>query len=141
MLVSIDFNDGGLAVKNLTVRDYFAAMAMHALLTNPELQNMHEKDSEDCTFWLEEFAWEKADAMLHTRDFSHKVFRYPIEELKLDRTTVDSLKATGIHTIGDLCGKHVFDIKRIPNLGSKRIKQINDALERVDLHLSGFYDA
>jgi DNA-directed RNA polymerase alpha subunit len=137
MLVSIDFEDGGLASESLTLRDFFAAMALQGLLANPELQNMHEKDPEDYAFWLEEFAWGKADAMIHTRSSTHKLFSYPLTELDLDIRSLNALLAEGITTIGELCKQHRFTIKRIPNLGKVSLEKIEAALAAHNLKLKG----
>lgn len=159
MLVSFDlddFDDGGSVVRNLTLRDYFAAVALRGLLANPELQNhvesrakvgevdndalgsiTYEKDPKDYEFWMEEWAWDLADSMLYTRSCAHKLFSYPLSELDLDNRILRGLHAVGITTIGELCKQHRFTIKRIPNLGKVSFEKIEAALAAHNLKLKG----
>jgi hypothetical protein len=56
--------DESLHIPGMTLRDYFAAKAMQALLANPKLANYIEKAGQS---WIEESAWDWADAMLKER--------------------------------------------------------------------------
>ena len=44
--------------KGMTLRDYFAGMALQGMLANPKLESQ---------YWIEESAWVVADAMIKER--------------------------------------------------------------------------
>ena len=54
---------GGFA-KDMTMRDYYAGLAMQGMLSNEKL---HKQILEAGQSWIEESAWAVADAMLKTR--------------------------------------------------------------------------
>jgi predicted aconitase len=51
----------------MTLRDYFAAMAMQGLLANPKLQPEILKQGGAYSGWIESSAYSWADAMLKAR--------------------------------------------------------------------------
>jgi len=55
---------GGFA-KDMTLRDYYAGLAMQGMLSNEKL---HKQILEVGQSWIEESAWAVADAMLKARD-------------------------------------------------------------------------
>jgi len=59
--------DDGETVKymlGMSMRDYFAALAMQGMLANPKLEKQILLVGKS---WIEESAWKVADAMLKTR--------------------------------------------------------------------------
>jgi hypothetical protein len=55
---------GGFA-KDMTMRDYYAGLAMQGMLSNEKL---HKQILEVGQSWIEESAWAVADAMLKARE-------------------------------------------------------------------------
>ena len=55
---------GGFA-KDMTLRDYYAGLAMQGMLSNEKL---HKQILEVGQSWIEESAWAVADAMLKARE-------------------------------------------------------------------------
>jgi DNA-directed RNA polymerase alpha subunit len=116
----------------MTLRDYFAAKAMQGMLANPKLQEQILKAGQS---WIEESAWAVADAMLDVRNEKTKMLSYSIGELELTMRSTNALLADGINTIGELCNKHTYELKRIPNLGKVSIRDIVQALAEHGLKL------
>ena len=74
--MSVPINNGGpefpqngslLGEKGMTLRDYFAAKAMHASMTTPADTACHA-EADDWTISLAEMAYRVADAMLRARE-------------------------------------------------------------------------
>ena len=61
-----DYIGGGM-----TLRDWFAAQAMQALLSNPKLHQEIIKNGNAHGGWIEHSAWAWADAMLAARDLEN----------------------------------------------------------------------
>lgn len=59
--------EGTWPCEGMTLRDYFAAKAMQALLSNPNLEKEIVKQGGAFGGWIEESAWSWADAMLEGR--------------------------------------------------------------------------
>lgn len=55
---------------NITLRDYFAAAALQGLLANPKLQQQILYQGGAQSGWIEESAYEFANAMLKARETS-----------------------------------------------------------------------
>ena len=139
MIVTIDIDDGGPVFPKegtdnlgMTLRDYFAAKAMQGMLANPKLQEQILKAGQS---WIEESAWKVADAMLDTRSEKNKLLSYAVGHLNLNLRSLNCLRAEGIETIGDLCNKHIYELRRVPNLGKKSLKNIIEVLGAYNLKL------
>ena len=136
--MSVKKHDGGSAFPSavdnpgMSLRDYFAAKAMQGMLANPKLQEQILKAGQS---WIEESAWAVADAMLDVRNEKTKMLSYSIGELELTLRSTNALLADGINTIGELCNKHTYELKRIPNLGKVSIRDIVQALAEHGLKL------
>jgi DNA-directed RNA polymerase alpha subunit len=118
----------------MTLRDYFAAKAMQGMLANPKLQEQILKAGQS---WIEESAWAVADAMLNVKSEKTKMLSYSIGELELTVRSENALKADGINTIGELCNKRIYELKRLPNLGDVSIRDIVQTLAVHGLSLKG----
>lgn len=134
MIVAIEIEDGGPAFPTrdndngyygMSLRDYFAAKAMQGMLANPKLQEQILKAGQS---WIEESAWAVADAMIDVRSNKNKLLACSVEDLYLTRRALNCLRAEGIETLGDLCNKHTYELKRVPNLGKVCLKEIIEML-------------
>jgi DNA-directed RNA polymerase alpha subunit len=139
MIVTFKIDNGGPAFPNkeadypgMSLRDYFAAKAMQGMLANPKLQEQILKAGQS---WIEESAWAVADAMLDVKSEKTKMLNYSIGELNLDVRSMNCLRAEGINTIGDLCNKHTYELKRVPNLGKVSLNKIISAMAEHNLKL------
>jgi DNA-directed RNA polymerase alpha subunit len=137
MIVTIEVEDGGPAFPSadnpgMSLRDYFAAKAMQGMLANPKLQEQILKAGQS---WIEESAWAVADAMLDVRNSKSKLLSCSVTDLNLDVRAMNCLEAEGIHTIGDLCNQHTYNLTKIPNLGKITLKNIVNALAEHGLKL------
>lgn len=137
MIVTIEVEDGGPAFPSadnpgMSLRDYFAAKAMQGMLANPKLQEQILKAGQS---WIEESAWAVADTMLNERNNKNKLRSCSVTDLNLDVRAMNCLEAEGIHTIGDLCNQHTYNLTKIPNLGKITLKNIVNALAEHGLKL------
>ena len=137
MIVTIEVEDGGPAFPSadnpgMSLRDYFAAKAMQGMLANPKLQEQILKAGQS---WIEESAWAVADAMIDVRNSKSKLRSCSVTDLNLDVRAMNCLEAEGIHTIGDLCNQHTYNLPKIPNLGKITLKNIVNALAEHGLKL------
>jgi DNA-directed RNA polymerase alpha subunit len=71
----------------------------------------------------------------NTRNNKGKLFSYSVTDLNLDVRAMNCLEAEGIHTIGDLCNQHTYDLRKIPNLGKITLNNIVNALAEHGLKL------
>jgi len=137
MIITIDIDDGGPAFPSadnpgMSLRDYFAAKAMQGMLANPKLQEQILKAGQS---WIEESAWAVADAMIDVRNSKSKLLSHSVGHLELDVRTLNCLRADNIQTIGELCDKHIHDLRTIPNLGKVCLNNIVNALAEHGLKL------
>ena len=135
MIVTIEIDNGGPVFPSadnlgMSLRDYFAAKAMQGFIVEGGISDAkYEK------WFIAKGAYEMADAMLNARDDKNKLLSYSVYDLTLDVRTLNCLRAEGIETIGELCGKHTYELKKVPNLGKKCLKNIVDALAEHGLKL------
>ena len=135
MIVTIEIDNGGPVFPSadnlgMSLRDYFAAKAMQGFIVEGGISDAkYEK------WFIAKGAYEMADAMLNERDDKNKLLSYSVYDLTLDVRTLNCLRAEGIETIGELCGKHTYELKKVPNLGKKCLKNIVDALAEHGLKL------
>ena len=54
--------------EELTLRDYFAGLAMQGMLANPKLEKQILLAGQS---WIEESAWAVADAMIRTKTYKN----------------------------------------------------------------------
>ncbi len=59
----------------------------------------------------------------------------PLDDLELSGRTLNTLRADGIETIGELVARTAQDLLRMPNLGRKSLAEIEEALARFGLRL------
>lgn len=135
MIITIEVDDGGPAFPSadklgMSLRDYFAAKAMQSFIVEGGITDAGYEN-----WFIAKGAYEMADAMLNARDDKNKLLSYSVGELKLDVRTLNCLRAEGIKTIGELCGKHTYELKKVHNLGKKSLKNIIDALAEHGLKL------
>jgi DNA-directed RNA polymerase alpha subunit len=141
MIVTVDIDDGGPAFPNadnsgMSLRDYFAAKAMQVILANQYEDGIYVGDSDnDSKYVCARSAYIMADAMLGERNDTNKLLSFSVEDLNLDRRALNCLQAEGIHTIGDLCNKRVYDLRCVPNLGRVSLNKIITALAEHGLKL------
>jgi DNA-directed RNA polymerase alpha subunit len=132
MIVTVYIDDGGPAFPSadnpgMSLRDYFAAKAMQKLISYESCCAPKDKTIE--------LAYVVADAMLEERNDRNKLLSFSVEDLNLDRRALNCLQAEGIHTIGDLCNKRVYDLRCVPNLGRVSLNKIITALAEHGLKL------
>ena len=132
MIVTVDIDDGGPAFPSadnpgMSLRDYFAAKAMQKLISYESCCAPKDKTIE--------LAYVVADAMLEERNNKNKLRFYSVTDLNLDVRAMNCLEAEGIHTIGDLCNQHTYDLRKIPNLGKITLNNIINALAQHGLKL------
>ena len=132
MIVTVDIDDGGPAFPSadnpgMSLRDYFAAKAMQKLISYESYCAPKDKTIE--------LAYVVADAMLEERNNKNKLRFYSVTDLNLDVRAMNCLEAEGIHTIGDLCNQHTYDLRKIPNLGKITLNNIVNALAEHGLKL------
>ena len=132
MIVTVDIDDGGLAFPSadnpgMSLRDYFAAKAMQKLISYESCCAPKDKTIE--------LAYVVADAMLEEKNNKNKLRSYSVTDLNLDVRAMNCLEAEGIHTIGDLCNQHTYDLRKIPNLGKITLNNIVNALAEHGLKL------
>jgi DNA-directed RNA polymerase subunit alpha len=132
MIVTVEIDDGGPAFPSadnpgMSLRDYFAAKAMQNLISYESCGAPKDK-----TIAL---AYVVADAMLEERNNKNKLRFYSVTDLNLDVRAMNCLEAEGIHTIGDLCNQHTYDLRKIPNLGKITLNNIVNALAEHGLKL------
>ena len=108
--------------RGMTLRDYFAAKAMQGLLNC---------DIEDKDIPVEAYAI--ADAMLKARD--GVAIGRKIEELGLLVKTKNCLKAGDICTVEQLTKLTSRHLLKIPNMGQKSVREIEQALFMQGLRL------
>ena len=108
---------GGAASAGVTVRDYFAAMAMQTF-------DAYRRKP----IYLAQRAYEIADAMMEYRQFGNRVDQTSIDELELTARTHNALTADGIHYIGELKEYTTRDLLKLPNIGLTSLKEIQLAL-------------
>jgi hypothetical protein len=141
MIVTIEVEDGGPAFPSadnpgMSLRDYFAAKAMQTILASQYVDGIYVGDSDnDSEFMCARSAYMMADAMINTRNNKGKLFSYSVTDLNLDVRAMNCLEAEGIHTIGDLCNQHTYDLRKIPNLGKITLNNIINALAEHGLKL------
>jgi DNA-directed RNA polymerase subunit alpha len=132
MIVTVDIDDGGPAFPSadnpgMSLRDYFAAKAMQKLISYESCCAPKDKTIE--------LAYVVADAMLEEKNNKNKLRSYSLTDLNLDVRAMNCLEAEGIHTIGDLCNQHTYDLRKIPNLGKITLNNIINALAEHGLKL------
>jgi DNA-directed RNA polymerase subunit alpha len=132
MIVTIEVEDGGPAFPSadnpgMSLRDYFAAKAMQKLISYESCCAPKDKTIE--------LAYVVADAMLEEKNNKNKLRSYSVTDLNLDVRAMNCLEAEGIHTIGDLCNQHTYDLRKIPNLGKITLNNIINALAEHGLKL------
>jgi DNA-directed RNA polymerase subunit alpha len=132
MIVTVDIDDGGPAFPSadnpgMSLRDYFAAKAMQKLISYESCCAPKDKTIE--------LAYVVADAMLEEKNNKNKLRSYSVTDLNLDVRAMNCLEAEGIHTIGDLCNQHTYDLRKIPNLGKITLNNIINALAEHGLKL------
>ena len=132
MIVTVDIDDGGPAFPSadnpgMSLRDYFAAKAMQKLISYESCCAPKDKTIE--------LAYVVADAMLEEKNNKNKLRSYSVTDLNLDVRAMNCLEAEGIHTIGDLCNQHTYDLRKIPNLGKITLNNIVNALAEHGLKL------
>ena len=132
MIVTIEVEDGGPAFPSannpgMSLRDYFAAKAMQKLISYESCCAPKDKTIE--------LAYIVADAMLEEKNNKNKLRSYSVTDLNLDVRAMNCLEAEGIHTIGDLCNQHTYDLRKIPNLGKITLNNIVNALAEHGLKL------
>jgi len=141
MIVTIEVEDGGSAFPSadnpgMSLRDYFAARAMQTILASQYEDGIYVGDSDnDSEFMCARSAYIMADAMLEERNDKHKLLSYSVRHLELDVRTLNCLRADNIQTIGELCDKHIHDLRTIPNLGKVCLNNIVNALAKHGLKL------
>ena len=59
----------------------------------------------------------------------------PVDELPTTARLSNCLKAESINTIGELVQKTKYEILRIPNVGKKTLKELEELLAELDLRL------
>ncbi len=64
-----------------------------------------------------------------------KILARPLEDLELSGRTLNTLKADGLTTIGELVVRTAQDLLRTPNFGRKSLAEIEEALARFGLRL------
>ena len=132
MIVTVEIDDGGPAFPSadnpgMSLRDYFAAKAMQKLISYESCCAPKDKTIE--------LAYVVADAMLEEKNNKNKLRSYSVTDLNLDVRAMNCLEAEGIHTIGDLCNQHTYDLRKIPNLGKITLNNIVNALAEHGLKL------
>ena len=75
-----------------------------------------------------------SDQNLSAKDMSDSL-KTRIEDLDLSTRTSKALTNDGIRTVGGLVRKKEADLESVEGLGSKGIKEIKDALEKLGLSL------
>ena len=143
MIVTIEVEDGGPAFPSadnpgMSLRDYFAAKAMQGMMKihyDMFLDNTYECWVDEGMPGLAEQAYLLADTMLNERNNKNKLRSCSVTDLNLDVRAMNCLEAEGIHTIGDLCNQHTYNLTKIPNLGKITLKNIVKALAEHGLKL------
>ncbi len=64
-----------------------------------------------------------------------EIFDKKIDELELSMRAQNALQIDNVKKIGDLVQREEYELKRVPNIGKKTIKEIKDALSIVGLEL------
>lgn len=109
----------------MTLRDYFAAKAMAAYWFDPNVAT----DQKTAAAW----AYDMADAMLEARD--EIAVGRKIEDLGLLVKTKNLLKADDICTVEQLTQLTSNHLLKIPNMGRKSVREIEQALFMQGLSL------
>ena len=111
--------------EGMSLRDYFAAKAMQSLIGLGA-------DSDE--FWIDaKQAYKMADAMLEARD--EIAVGRKIEDLGLLVKTKNLLKADDICTVEQLTQLTSNHLLKIPNMGRKSVREIEQALFMQGLSL------
>jgi DNA-directed RNA polymerase alpha subunit len=111
--------------KGMTLRDYFAAKAMQGFAADPDTTGPAEV--------IAKVAYQWADAMLEARNGA--AVGRKIEELGLLVKTENCLKADGICTVEQLTKLTSNHLLKIPNMGRKSVREIEQALFMQGLRL------
>jgi DNA-directed RNA polymerase alpha subunit len=127
--------------KGMTLRDYFAAKAMQAAIQHHGVYDETQRSGLETTATILEYhcdamastAYVYADAMLKARD--EVAVGRKIEELGLLVKTENCLKADGICTVEQLTKLTSNHLLKIPNMGRKSVREIEQALFMQGLRL------
>lgn len=119
---------GGCASGGVTVRDYFAAKAMDSVNGyGGRLHPLH----------IAQRAYEIADAMLEFRQHGKGFSDVNIDALKLSTRTINCLRAESVVYVSQLLRMRSKDLMKIPGMGMKGIKEIQESLATRGLALEG----
>ncbi|MBM2884060.1 hypothetical protein JFK97_06620 [Chromobacterium phragmitis] len=127
----------------MSLRDYFAASAMSALLVNGDYER-HQHAAEACYLI--------ADAMLAARQAPvsqpgipgelyklsiDELYELSIDELGLPVRVVNSLRIIEVRTVSELLKYPASELLKLPRLGRESLQAIKDALAVRGLRLKG----
>lgn len=107
--------------KTMTATD---AIALAAKIMNDHFE-MFENLSEE--------AYDTETMVDKTEDETEKILEMTIEELELTVRSFNCLKRANINTVDDLIQKTEEDMKKVRNLGSKSLEEINNKLHSLGL--------
>ena len=117
---------GGAAHGGLTVRDYFAARAMDSVNGyGGRLHPLH----------IAQRAYEIADAMLEYRQHGKNFADVPVDSLELSTRTKNCLLAVDIVYVKQLIKMKSRDLLKIPGMGLKCVKEVQESLSTRGLAL------
>lgn len=122
----------------MTLRDYFAAKALVALVTKGDAHFTEFEWAETGSEEYAEAAYRFADAMLKARDaVQQKATETPVQLLGLTVRAEGELLDGGVRTVEELCLKSANDLLRLPRLGRVSLKNIRERLAAHNLKLRG----
>jgi DNA-directed RNA polymerase alpha subunit len=122
----------------MDLRDYLAAKAVQIFweLGPEKFEKRAKKESKDPADCAAEIAYFLADAMMKARERVHEVVVDDgIANLELTVRAENCLREAGVFTITQLVEYTVNNLFKLPNLGSKSLKEIIGKLEARGLKL------
>nr|WP_199065031.1 DNA-directed RNA polymerase subunit alpha C-terminal domain-containing protein [Chromobacterium sp. ASV5] len=128
----------------MTLRDYFAAYAAQAIISNASMYDCLTTRERDYRPAIAADAYGMADAMLAARQapvskpgIPGELYKLSIEDLELPTRAKNALLAESIYTIGHLLERSEREVLMVPNLSRGSLNTIKDALAARGLCLKG----
>lgn len=127
------------AEPGMSLRDWFAGMALQGLLANPQLASRINKEGGATSGWIEDSAYAWANGMLKERAARYipAATGVGINSLLLSTRAHNSLLAMGVYYIHELTALTSAELLARPNLGRTALKEYRAVLKARGLALKG----
>ena len=115
-----------MKMRDMTLLEHYAGLAMQGMLANPKLQEQILAQGQS---WIEETAWKVAAAMVKTKEIALPEYHKHLKECsELSNRTRNALLAEEVETVGQLLSYPPEQFSRIPNLGKVGRAEVFDLL-------------